>query len=208
MGNVVVKLNLAHKSNAVVLVDADNSTAAMTGSSRFSAAEIVAQVLATKTATNTLRAKMNAPTSDTKTDDIKVARGVLDFNYTKLGHQVEGVANDPSLPEDERVAVVHSAQMDEKNHSHPQKHKFTVNNILPFGTAHVTAEGEANAHEWDWTLDVVNLQDRVHADSTTKANTDIFVPNAKKGTEVAFFHKPIIAKKKTAWEGPIFLTLV
>ncbi len=208
MKRVKVKLELDRKSNAQVLVDADNSIVAMTNNNRFSAAEIVAQVTATKTANIALRAAMNAPTSDTKTDDIKSARVVLDYNYTKLGHQVEGVANDPSLSDDEKVAVVHSAHMDEQNHYHPQKHKFTVKNILPLGTAHVTAAGEANAHEWDWTLDVVNLQDRVHADSTTKANTDIFVPNAKKGTEVAFFHKPIIAKKKTAWEGPIFLTLV
>ena len=208
MGKVVVKLNLAHKSNAVVLVDSDNSTGAMTGSSRFGAAEIVAQVAATKTATTALRTAMNAPTSDTKTDDVRVARGVLDFNFTKLGHQVEGVANDPSLPEEERVAVVHSAQIDEKDHAHPQKHKFTVKNILPFGTAHVTAEGEANAHEWNWTLDVVNFQNQVHEESTTAANTDIFITDAKKGLEVAFFHKAIIAKKQTKWEGPIFLTLL
>ena len=207
MGKVVVKLDLAHKSNAVVLVDSDNSTGAMTGLARFAAAEIVAQVLATKTATTGLRTALNAPTSDTKTDDIKSARAVLDFNFTKLGHQVEGVANDPALSDDERVAVVHSARMDEKNHTHPQKHKFTVKNILPFGTAHTTAEGEANAHEWDWTKDVVNFLDRVHEESTTTAHTDIVITNATKGMEIAFFHKAIIPKIKTSWEGPIFLTL-
>ena len=97
--------------------------------------------------------------------------------------------------------------MDEKNHNHPQRHKFTVKNIIPFGTVHTSAEGLANANEWDWTLDTVNFLNRVHEDSTTTADTDIVIPNAKKGIEVAFFHKAIIAKKKTKWEGPIFLTL-
>jgi len=202
---VQIALNLKGSSNAQILVDADHYTTDMTGNAHFAAAEIVAQVAATKTAITNLRTAINAPTSDTKTDDIKIAREALERNLTKLANKVSDVANDLTTPDANRIDIVHSAGMNAKGHAHPQKHKFTAINTEISGTVHLTAQGGANANDWQYTPDIINLSARIAAETTTTAHTDI--PNLKKGTEYAFFHKAIIAGVKTDWEGPVFLTV-
>jgi hypothetical protein len=202
---VQVALNLQGSNNAQVLVDADNYVTNMTNNPNFSAPEIVAQVAVTKTSSASLRTVMAAPTSDTKTDDIRIARDVLDRNVTKLARQVEDVANDPSTPDANRVDIVHSAGMNVKSQVRPQRHKFTASNADVSGTVILTAQGGANAHEWQYTNDLTNFTGKIAATSTTTAHTE--VSGLKKATEYAFFHKAIIAGVKTDWEGPVFLTV-
>jgi hypothetical protein len=201
-----VVLNLGSSSNAQVLVDADHYTTSMTDNVLFTAADIVAQVTVTKTAVTALRAAINAPTSDTKTDNIGIARDVLDRALNKLAGKVEDIANDPATSDANRVDVVHSAGMNVKNQSRPQKRKFTATNGKISCSVILTAQGGANANEWQYTTDVVNFTGRVALPSTTAAKTE--VADLKKSTEHAFFHKAIMTGEQTDWEGPIILMVI
>lgn len=202
---VQVVLNLRDSSNAQVLIDADHYTTDMTGNLNFTATDITTQVTATKTAVTNLRAAINAATSDTKTDNIKIARDVLDRNLTKLASKVEDVANDPSTADTNRVNIVHSAGMNVKDQVHPQKRVFSASNGEISGEVDLMAQGGAKAHEWQYTTDLANFTNRVAAATTTKASTEI--TGLKKGAEYAFFHKAIVADTKTDWEGPVFLVV-
>jgi hypothetical protein len=203
---VQIVLDLKGSNNAQELVDADHYTTCMTGNGKFAAADIVAQVTATKTAVTNLRAAINAPTSDTKTDDIGIARDALDRNLTKLASKVEDLANDAATLDVNRVDIVHSAGMNVKNHVHPRKRQFTATNGDLSGTAYLTAPGGASAHEWQYTTDMANFTGRLAAPTTTVANTEI--GNLKKGIGYAFFHKAIVPGTKTDWDGPVFLTVI
>ena len=75
---------------------------------------ITAQVGIVKAGVVTLRAAMTAPPSDTKTDAVNVARLAVDVDLTALAHLIEGVANGPTVPDANRIGIVHSAGMDEK----------------------------------------------------------------------------------------------
>jgi hypothetical protein len=195
-------LGLGSTSNAQVLVDATHITTNMTGNALFAAADIVAQVAATVTATNNLRTAMTAPISDAKTDNIAAARETLDRNLNILAAKVEAVANSPTLVDDQRLGVVHSAGMDVKTQGGRKKGVFSVAHGDIEGSVHMTAEGGAKAHEWQYTSDVVNFSGRVAAVTTTTANTDI--TGLHSGTKYAFFHKPIVPGVITDWEGPLF----
>lgn len=200
-------LNLGSTSNAQVLVDATHYTTNMTGNALFAAADIVAQVTATVAATTALRTAMNAPITDNKTDNINAARETLDRNLTILAGKVEAVANNPTLVDDQRVGVVHSAGMEVKNVAIPKKREFSVAFGETDGSVHLTAAtGDAKAHEWQYTSDVVNFTGRTSVSSTTKASTDI--SGLAHGTRYAFFHKPIVAGKSTDWEGPLFMMVI
>ncbi|MBI1769393.1 MAG: hypothetical protein HY015_05315 [Bacteroidetes bacterium] len=201
-----IVLNLGSTSNAQVLVDAAHYTTNMTGNALFAAADIVAQVTATVTATTNLRAAMNAPISDAKTDNISAARETLDRNLTILAAKVEAVANSPTLVDSQRVGIVHSAGMEVKNQAIPKKRVFTVTNGIVEGSVHLTAEGGANAHEWQYTSDVVNFTARVAALTTTTSSTDI--NGLKSGSKYAFFHKPILSGMSSDWEGPLYVTVI
>jgi hypothetical protein len=199
-------LNLGTINNAQVLITSTHITTNMTGNALFSAADIVAQVTATVTSTTNLRNAINAPTSDTKTDTINASRDTLDRNLTILAGKVEGVANSPTLVDDQRVGVIHSAGMEVRGHNQPKKRVFAVNQGDTSGSVHITAEGGANAHEWQYTSDTVNFTGRISAATTTKATTDI--NGLTIATKYAFFHKPILAGTTTDWEGPLFLTVL
>jgi len=201
-----VVLNLGSTNNAQVLVDAAHYTTSMTGNALFAAADIVAQVTATVTATTNLRTALNAPTSDTKTDNINVARETLDRNLTILAGKVESVANNPLLVDDQRLGIVHSAGMQVKDQVIPKKRAFSVTNGNVEGSVHLTAAGGAKAHEWQYTSDIVNFTARVAATTTTTATTDI--SGLKSGSKYAFFHKPIVVGVATDWEGPLFGTVI
>jgi len=203
---VQIVLNLDDISNAQVLVDADHYTNNMTGNTVFSATDIVAQVTAAKTAATNLRTAINAPTSDVKTDNIAMARDVLNRNLNKLASKVEDLANDPATPETNREGIVHSAGMRLKNNYHPQQHQFTARNTDISGMVHLIAQGGVNANEWQYTTDLVNFTGRVAAPTTSKASTDI--ANLTPGVKYAFFHKAIIAGVITEWEGPVFLMAI
>jgi hypothetical protein len=203
---IIVVLGLGDCSNAQVLIDGDRYVANMTGNAHFAAAPIVEQIGICRTSVSNLRLAINAPRSDTRSDNIRIARDVLDRNLSILGAKVEEIANDPSIPDTKRVEIVHSAGMAVKNQVHPGKHKFTVKNTEVRGTVHLTAQGGANSHEWQYTTDIINFTGRIAAHTTTKANTDI--RNLKKLTEYAFFHKPIVPNGDTDWEGPIILIVM
>jgi hypothetical protein len=198
---VKVVLGLAKRSDAQVLIDGDKYTTSMTGNDHFTEASVVEQVNTAKDAVTDLRTAKNAPVSSTKTDNIRIARDALDRALTTLGARVEEVANNPSIPDAQRVEIVHSAGMDAKDQVHPSKHRFTVRDTEISGTVHLTATGGANAHEWQYTADAINFTGRISVRSTTKAKTDI--ANLQKGVEYAFFHKATIPNVETDWEGPI-----
>src|SRR5258707_12336304 len=185
-----IVLNLGSTSNAQVLVTATHITTNMTGNALFAAADIVAQVTATGTAITNLRTAMSAPLSDTKTDNVRVAREVLDRNLTILAAKVEAVANSPTLVDSQRVGIVHSAGMDVKTQGVPKRRVFAVSNGDLDGSVHLTATGRVNAHEWQYTSDLANFTNRMVAPTTTSSIIDI--DGLKSGTKYAFFHKPIV----------------
>jgi hypothetical protein len=202
---VEVVLSLRDTNNAQILVDTDHYTNCMTGNVNFGAADIITQITSTKTAATGLRTAINAPTSDTKKDNILAARDGLDRNLVKLGGKVEGVANDPATLDINRVSIVHSAGMIAKGHTSPGRHTFTVTNGAISGTALLQAQGGNLTNEWQYTTDLIGFTNRVAADTTSKASAEI--PGLVKKTEYAFFHKGNQAGVKTNWEGPIFLVI-
>ncbi len=202
---IQIALNLSSTNNAQILIDGDHYMTCMTGNLHFAAADIVAQVTATKTSLTNLRTAINAAISDNKTDSIKIARDVLDRNLSKLASKVEDVANDPITVEANRIETVHSAGMNLKGQHSPQKHQFTVSNGNISGSVLLTATGGSNAHEWQYTADITGFTNKQSADTTTTAKTEI--ENLKKATEYAFFHKAIVAGEKSDWEGPLFLVV-
>lgn len=202
---VKIVLNLSSTSNAQVLVDATHYTTNMTGNALFAAADIVAQVAATVTATTNLRNAMNAPLTDVKTDSINAAREALDRNLNILAAKVEAVANSPTLVENQRIGIVHSAGMEVKAQAIPKKRVFSVTIGSTEGSVHLTASGGANAHEWQYTSDVDNFTNRVALVTTTRSTIDL--SGLKRGSQYAFFHKSIVSGVATDWEGPL-ITIV
>src|SRR5512145_1986772 len=99
---VKVALKLGLSSNPQVLIDGDRYVTCMTGNPHFADARIVAMVATCKTSVAGLRTAINAPTSDIRSDNISIARDVLDRNLTMLGAAVEEVANNPAIPDSQR----------------------------------------------------------------------------------------------------------
>jgi len=199
-------LFLATKSNAEILVDATHYTTNMTGNPLFSSADNVAQVTATVAATNNLRAAMSAPSSDTKTDSIRVAREALNRNLIILAGKVHAVANSPTLLDSQRIGVIHSAGMEVRGRGTTKKRVFTAENGDVAGSVYLSAPGGANAHEWQFATDLINFSDRKAANSTTVADTEI--TGLERGVKHAFFHKAIIRGIETDWDAPIFLIVL
>jgi hypothetical protein len=200
---IQIVLNLSSTSNAQVITDALRYTTCMTGNAYFTAADVVAQIDATNAATTSMRNVLSSPMSDTKKDNVLIARDVLDRDLIKLANKVEDIANAPNLSDLTRLDIVHSAGMIAKGQNHPERRQFRAVNSKISGTVIITAKGGAKAHEWQYTTDIVNYTGRIAVDSTTSAKTEI--PNLADGTRYAFFHKPIISNTITEWEGPIIL---
>jgi hypothetical protein len=203
---VIVVLGLGSTTNAQLVIDADHYVQNMTGNALFTAPDMVAQVTNTANSIVDFKTALNAPTSDTKTDTINTTREVVERNLKILASKVEAIANEPSLLDDKRIGVVHSAGMEVKGQTANQKHVFAVKNGKIAGSVRVTAEGGAKAHEWQYTADVINLTSRISAVTTTTASTDIV--GLKSGTRYAFFHKAVLAGVASDWEGPLFLTVL
>jgi hypothetical protein len=200
---VKIVLDLNGCNNAQLIADAERYTTCMTGNELFADADVVAQVTTTKTALTELRNAVSAPLSETKKDNVRIKRDALDRCLIKLANKVEDIANAPQVSDLSRLDIVHSAGMVTKGQIHPQKHQFKVVNGKISGTAKLTAQGGAKAHEWQYTTDIVSYTGRIAVDSTTRANTEI--ANLAEATRYAFFHKPIISNTITEWEGPIIL---
>jgi hypothetical protein len=200
---IQIVLNLSSTSHAQVITDALRYTTCMTGNAYFTATDVVAQVNATIAATTAMQNVLSSPKSDTKKDNVLIARDVLDRDLIKLANKVEDIANDPNISDLTRLDVAHSAGMIVKGQKNPGRRQFRAVNSKISGTVIVTARGGAKAHEWQYTTDIVSYTGRIAVDSTTPAKTEI--PNLTEATRYAFFHKPIISNTITEWEGPIIL---
>ena len=216
-GNVVFQLNelimtvrvslfLRATSNEKILIKASHYTSNMTNNALFSAADIVAQVEATVIATDNLDAAMNQSLSETKMANIKVCRGILDKHLIILAGKVEAVANDPNLPDLERVVVVSAAGMELKPKTLPKKRVFTAVNGPISGTVYLIAAGGDIVHEWQFSEYAPDFTNRTSAPLTLVANTKITGLTSLK--TYAFFHRGTVRGHKTEWEGPIFLLVL
>lgn len=197
---IIIVLDLNDKSNAVVLLEGGYYVTCLTNNPNFDAEDIVALVLVVKGSLTALLNACNAAVSETKQTTIDSCRYAVDRHLNNLAGKLEGVINAPGLSDEERLDMLASTGMNAKNHAHTQKHKFTAK-CTGLGKVHLTAQGMANAHEWQYTKDTINFTNRIPAKSTTTSYTDIEGLENKK--EYAFFHKAIIAKVDTNWEAPI-----
>jgi hypothetical protein len=170
------------------------------------AAMIAAQLQLTQTSIISLRAAIAAPMAPNKSDLVQMARASVDSNLSMLANLVENVANAPSVPDLAREAIVHSANMVLKAGKSRTKAVFSVSQNKESGSVHLVAEGNANAHLWEYTTDTVHFSNRLAAEPTTVANTNI--TGLKKLTSYAFFHKAIVPNQTNSWEGPVFLDVV
>jgi hypothetical protein len=196
-----VKLGLGDTTDSLAVTNGGHYVECMTGNQLFIAAYIVAKVLKVKDAVVALDKALKAPVSSTKTDNIKKARSLFDIEVTSLAGMVEDVANDPSLTDEDKTAVVHSAGMEVWETATPQKHTFKVKQGETSGSVIVYAKGKIPAHLVCYTEDVVEFKNRSEPiDSTSSI---IPIEGLKKNTEYAFFHKAIKPKVKCDWEGPI-----
>jgi len=198
---VQIALKLEDMNNAEVVMASDRYTSMMLASTLFKAPEMVAQITRVKTSTTALRTAVMLPTSDIKSITIEKARDALDRDLIKLRNMVQDQANDASLVDADRDAIVQSAGMSMRAPHHTQQRVFKVMQGNVSGSVILTAEGGVKAHEWQYTEDVDTLANREATDTTTIAKTTI--TGLKRGTEYAFFHKPVINGEKTEWEGPI-----
>ena len=203
---IKVDLSLRDTKNSQILIDGEHYCASMSLIAIFIVAHITAHIVIVRAAMATLKGLMVAPLYATQTADIKAQREVVDRQITKLGSIVENIANDPAIANDARVGIVESAGMDVKGYTKRQRDHFEVSNGDISGVVMLRAQGGANAHEWFYTLDLVNHTDHIHLDGTVAANTskDGFV----KGREYAFFHRPIDKTSPNPWEGPENLVIL
>jgi hypothetical protein len=209
--SVKVNLGLHDLSDAQAIVFDKQVVLKMTGNGNFNqTGNLINPTLAVVTTAindmeTALAAAQKAGTGPTKV--LRQKRHVLDTLLTKLGHYVEDTANDPSVTDDKREGIVVSAGMLVKTQTAHQKQHFEARNTDVSGTVRLLAAGiDRGAHGWQYTGDVTGLTNRIPADSTTTAHTDIH--DLKSGTKYAFFHKAIVAGTATDWEGPVFLMVV
>lgn len=203
---IQIVLSLKESNNAQIMVVADHYISSMLSSTFFTDSIVANQMEKVKDATNNLRNKMNAPLYGTQSEDIAAARDVLDRALTKLKNIVQDIANDSAVADANRVTIVHSAGMTEKAQVHPQARKFTVKQGDISGTVVLTAQGGANANEWQMTTDIEKCTNRIPLPTTVPAKT--IVSNLQKKTDYAFFHRAVISGTETNWEGPIIITVV
>jgi len=201
---IEIVLDLNKRSNAEVVVDGDHYITSMTGKKAFDTPEVTTQITTTTNAVDGLRSAMRAPTSDVKTENIRIARDTVDRSIRKLANRVEDIANDPSLPDVARIDVAHQAGMKVKGHTPRQKNQFKAVNGDLSGSVILTAASGVTAHIWQYTSDIVNFTGRIQAKSTTGTKV---ITGLTPLTKCAFFHQPIIGDDDTEWEGPIILDI-
>jgi hypothetical protein len=199
-----VVLNLSNNTNAELAAVASNYAQCVSSDPTFPEAEF--KPLVTQVTTNNTRFQslMMAPISESKTEDVRVAREELELSLQVLANAVEIMSNKKGLTDDERVAIVHRAGMQVKSKAPNQKRVFDVVAGDVTGTAEMTAEGGPRAHEWQVTHDVVNFTARVQLPTTTAGITT--VTGLQPGTVYAFYHRGVVAGKVQEWEGPILFT--
>jgi len=203
---VKVKLGLGETSNSNAVVKGNYWVGKMTGNALFLAALIVAQIIKVKNATIALVNALSAPKSETKTNDIEKAREIWDSEVKILAGMVEGVANDTSVADADRIGIVLSAGMQVMEFAGRQDQYFHAVAGPLSGTATVYAKGGAPANMWTYTYDVENFTNRVEIQGSTAAHylfTGLMVDK-----KCAFFHKDITPDGLSNWEGPDIITIL
>lgn len=96
---IKIALNLQDTSNAKIIIDGRIYKASIKDNPYFTATDIVAQLVVLEASIANLQAKMQVVSRDTKNDDIKVARDVVDRNLNILANKVENTVNAPEVPD-------------------------------------------------------------------------------------------------------------
>jgi hypothetical protein len=198
-------LSLRSKNNSEVFVYADHIISKVTEESLFDLPHIKEQLAVTSLANKSLLAAMAEPLSETKTDHIRAARATLDRELTILAGYIVALANKGEHPHDVRASIIHAAGLDVMVRKPRKKNSFTVVSGLVGGSVFLKAAGEGVAHEWQFSTDLVNFENRKAAPATTTASTEI--TGLESGTRYVFFHRSVQAGVNTPWEGPLFLTV-
>jgi hypothetical protein len=203
---IQIALRLSQTTNAQVLRDSTYYTNAIASNAFFAADDLEQQVQSTVEATNNLRNSIDQPNSDAKKDRVKGCRSALDRQLKILASKIEDIANHPKIPDEGRQAIVHDAGMSLKNTPTPKRKRvFRAKNTNIEGVVYLEAPGGVLAHEWQYTEDVSGLTKRINLPGTSISSTEVL--GLEIGKRYAFFHRAIISKKKTDWEGPLFLTV-
>jgi len=204
--HIEINLSLSDYNDAELLVLCDSYVAQMTSNPMFAAPEMVAQVAKVATSITTLRNNINAIESMNKKDAINKASDNLRRYVSKLKNMVCDQANDPDVADIDRESIVHGAGMVVKSSGeHPTNVFKAVLGVIS-GTIKLSAHGNVNGHQWKYTFDTKEFTNCIHLDSTTVAEIEIQGLPVK--TDVACFHKAVIAGIKTDWEGPVIITVL
>jgi hypothetical protein len=155
---------------------------------------------------NELERIFAGPATGSKTLHVAEARKEVTRCLRIVVNAVENLANQAGLTDNERADLVKSAGMTKRNFTGQSRQVFKVVHGPESGSAELTAQGGADANEWQSTNDLVTFANRVAHKTTTKAKT--IVTGLTPGEKRAFFHRAIIANKETTWEGPLFLIIV
>ena len=121
-----VVLGLAKYTDEKIIVVSGHFTGNMTNNVIFTAADIQAQVTATKSATTALSNALALPTSDFKKATIRQCRDALDRALTILAHKVEAQANAPLVPDDQREGIINNAGMEMRKYPRTAKNVCSV----------------------------------------------------------------------------------
>ena len=201
---IEIVLDLKNRTNAEVVVDGEHYTTCMAGKEVFRTPEISAEITTTTNAVAGLRSAMRAPTSDEKTENIRIARDTIDRSLRKLANRVEDIANDPAIPDVARVDIAHQAGMKVKGRSARQKNQFKAVNGDISGSVILTAASGATSHIWQYTADIEKFTGRTQEKGSSGKRV---ITGLTPLTKYAFFHQPIIGDEDTDWEGPIILDI-
>jgi hypothetical protein len=203
---ITVVLGVKGLSILALIQKCKNYILLLTGNVRFQIAALKTPVDNLKTSVANLEENLNTGNDKSKTDRVNAASKEVLRWLNIVANQVEILANQPDLTEDESLAIIHEAGMEVRASAKRNAQVFEVRHGAESGTAEMSAKGGVDGHEWQSTTDLVNFLNRVSHKSTTRAKTIVtgFTP----GEKVAFFHRAITPSEDTTWEGPVFLTII
>ncbi|GHN01552.1 hypothetical protein WSM22_30410 [Cytophagales bacterium WSM2-2] len=200
----IVALGLSGLSNSELLIFARYVAACITGQTIFDLPEIIAQIALVLADATELESKMIAPQSEAKIGDIKTARGHLERSVNGLGNLIEKLANGSLIEESKRVSIINLAGMQVKSlNGGKNKRIFAVSHGAENGSVVLTAPAGAVSHEWKYTLDLINFDNKVSL-TTTSVGT-IEVTGLESGKTYAFFHRSVKSGEVTGWDGPLLI---
>lgn len=154
---------------------------------------------------NELERIFTGPATGNRTLHVAEARAEVMRCLRIVVNAVENQASQAGLTDSERADLVKAAGMTKRKFPGRQSKVFEVVHGPESGSAELTAQGGADANEWQSTNDLVTFANRVVHKTTTRAKT--IVTGLTPGEKRAFFHRAIIPNKETAWEGPVFLII-